>query len=550
MKKLDEHSQWDEEWAKAFEDASQTPPPGVWSNIHAVQANKEADKFRKKAVYYKWLAAASVFISICSAALLLLNSDLTNQKDGVAETAASKEQLLVKPQGGDSATNSLAEESSISTVVENEEQSVLNAPPAKEEEGNARRKHSARGAKAESNQESKNSVSSIASASANASRLAPKSGTTVSEQPELERDSDLPLSQDKGSLADADAGLGQREEDSSASPAMLAINENREEQNSAGEGTIENSGDGKQAEIIELVSISKKDLVALADGRKSTKVEAEVRKVWVASNFLKKDKLKSVPRYMLGATLASNNFSANYQDQNPEIASFAESSNDFQYNKLSPLSNARVTDWDEEQKSVMSLAGGLQAAAWLGKRWVLQGGVQYGNYKTGSKASTFTDASGNNSYPLHFSNYSEEKVQTTSFARGSRSAGTVSAINSFEFLSVPLSIGYVVIDRRISLLLAPGLSSEFFLSNTISADEGRSDLNSYTVSNGEESPFSFVHFKGLLSAQLFYRMSDRYIISLEPGYQQAITDFNKSDSFFNSRPSNLSLAAGFRYVFH
>ena len=560
MKKLNEHSQWDEEWAKAFEDASQTPPPNVWNNIQAVQANKDADKFRKRAFYYKWLAAASVLISLCSAALLLLNSDLTNQNDGVAESSSQKEQLLVKAHGNDSATNSLAE-SSGSKIAEGQEQPVSDASPAGPEGAVAQKKQSTGSTKAESFEGTHNSLAQASKPAKSEGGAAQK---TINGNMEEEKGSQsLPLGREEGSLADSrkandnvthgNAKATPGDEDSAVSSALLATNDGQQNQEEQYEGVNSlgyRSNDGGDAGSLELVSISRKDLAALLVENRDNNVEAEIRKVWVASNFVKKDKSRAVPRYMLGATLASNSFSANYQDQNPEMVSYAESTNDFQSSKLSPLSNARITDWDEEQKSEMSITGGLQAAAWLGKRWVLQGGVQYGNYKTGSKASTYTDASGNHSYPLHFANYSEEKVQTATFGRGSSTANTVSATNAFEFLSVPLSIGYVVIDRRLSLLLAPGVSSEFFLSNTLSANDGSSDLNSYTVSNGEESPFSFVHFKGLLSAQLFYRMSDNYIISLEPGYQHAISDFNKSDSFFSSRPSNLSLAAGFRFVFH
>ncbi len=554
MKKLDEHSQWEDEWARAFEDARQAPSPNVWNNIHAVQADKEADKFRKRAFFYKWLAAASVFISICSGVIFFLNSG-QEQERGLAVQSSQEEVGMEENPAGNTGTITppvaSGESGTIAGRGESSGQFSADAPAGKSETGT---RGTATGKGTVSQQEEYDISSALAAESGEEHRKQKAARNTQKDQANIQLQE-----HGKGSQPPVQGGgnFNGAGDDGSARPAaVLAMEENKPEEEYNAEGEETGFVAGATGEVIEktpsagtlaVVLVTKRDVVAL-DFEKHTKVDAEIRKLWVASNFLKKEKAGSVPRYMLGASLASNNFNANYLDKSPEVANLAHSADAFKATSLSPLANARVTDWDNEQKSVVSVAGAVQGAAWLSKKWVLQGGVQYGNYKTENTASTYTDASGNMSYPLHFANYSEDKMQSASL-RTARAASSVSATNSFAFLSVPLSIGYVVVDRKLSLLLSPGISSEFFLSNKLSSDDGDA-LQTYTVSNGEESPFNLVHFRGLISAQLFYKMSENYMISLEPGFQQAISDFNKSDSFFSSRPSNMSIAAGFRYIFH
>lgn len=464
MKRLDEHSQWEKEWAATFRDESQKPAESVWQNLDAVLANKEAKKYKKRAFYYKWLAAASVLFSVCGAILLLQNNSQGFPQD---QTAA-------RP------TTGVTTEEAIGLSSEEQE---------REREAKERQLAEAGQYKVEEETATAEEVTEVAGFS----------GDRTNEQPKA---------------------LAAVENDESRESTLLA-------------GLAE-KGQGQRS----LVNVKK---IGFVEESIKTEVTAKIQKVWLASDMLKK-KEDALPKYLLGASLSSNYFNPNYQDNNALVASMTKD------NALNPkkgqMSAARVSEWDVKEENPVTLNGGVQAAAWIGKKWVLQSGIQYGNYKSAGQAGSYVDPTNSQAYPLHYANFSADKVQT--IKSGSRISAPVSVVNSFEFISVPVSIGYVVFDRKLGLMVSPGLSSEFFLSNQLSS-EGQG-LSTYTVYGGEESPYNRVHLRGLIGAQLYYKLGEHYMISIEPSYQQSVTDFNKSESYFSSRPTNMGISAGFRYI--
>ena len=96
-------------------------------------------------------------------------------------------------------------------------------------------------------------------------------------------------------------------------------------------------------------------------------------------------------------------------------------------------------------------------------------------------------------------------------------------------------------------MVSAGISSDLFLRNEVSSESG--SLETVTVKPGKDGPFRSVYFNGISSVTVFYKLANNYLISLEPSYSQAFTDFNKDDAGFASRPRNYGLAFGFIYQF-
>lgn len=493
MKKLNKGGEWEKEWADAFEQASLQPSESIWAGIDGHLANKELRKYKKRAVVFQWVAAASVFFSLCGAAWLFIQSSgqdvvqpLTDRQEIITAPDAEETLLALEPKAvGESAE----EEGNTSTLSKNEEEKALAVKPAGPEESSSRQ------GIAGAEPAKKNSQEAVISPT------------------------------DNTSLASTHSSNPYPSKKSSLESTVLALAE---------------TGNGRQPETAGMQTVEKNGFM---DFDHSTKpVTAAIHKVWLPSDMLKKKKETEPARFWLGATLASNAFDPNFQDNDLSLQSLGES--DFQPTKKNQVSTARVSQWNEEQSMQVSINAGVQAAAWIGKKWVLQGGVQYGSYQSGATAGTYIDQESSQAYPLHYANLSYDKVQ---MARpGSRFAAPVAVTNSFKFISVPMQLGYVVFDRQLSLLLSPGISSEFFLRNQLSDKENR--LSTFTVYSGNDAPFHTVHLKGILGAQLFYKIGDNYMISLEPSYQHALTNFSKSNSLFKSRPSNMGIAAGFRYI--
>ncbi len=209
---------------------------------------------------------------------------------------------------------------------------------------------------------------------------------------------------------------------------------------------------------------------------------------------------------------------------------------------------ANVANWDEKEKSLPSFDFKIDAAFRLNNRWMLQSSVQYGTYRVNTTTGTFTDPESQMVYPLYYTNFSYDKLQTVN--HNARVAAPVNALNSYKFISVPLSFSYILVERSVGIALSTGVSSDFFLGGYIEGlDNSRlGNMERYQISAGEDSPFRKVHFNALVSAQLFYRAGHNYLITLEPTYKYAITDFNKRGSIFGSRPTQFGLAFGMRFI--
>ncbi|MFT6867005.1 MAG: hypothetical protein ACJA08_001843 [Cyclobacteriaceae bacterium] len=74
---------FEREWREAFDGVEQTPPRIVWSEIDRAMAHGKALVYKKRSVYYRWMAAA-IFLLATSIGLL----QLLNEKSGFSRTIA------------------------------------------------------------------------------------------------------------------------------------------------------------------------------------------------------------------------------------------------------------------------------------------------------------------------------------------------------------------------------------------------------------------------------------------------------------------------------
>lgn len=503
MKKLDERSQWDKEWASAFEDASRQPSESVWHSIDGELAKREAQKYKKRAFFYQWAAAASFLLACSSIVFILLQDTPMEQRQKFAREDAQQERFV--------------------------QESVPTAPDA---------------------------ISPLDRAATDrAGLLAEQTADNISAEDEAAKKGDAGNEIYDAKAATALAGRepaasqpqpkeGSRQQGGKAVAGIASQNDLPQNHTPAGIADGEN---GDATENMAMAALLPQGISSLSyieqEEKQAAPMAADIRKVWMASDMLKKTKEESTPRYLLGASIASNYFNPNFQETAPSLAGFAAEADRPVKGNL--MSTANMRSWQEEQQlNQPSINAGIQAAGWVGKKWVLQGGVQYGNYRSTTMAGSYMDVATAQAYPLHYANFSPDKMQRVN--AGSRLAAPVSAINTFEFISVPLKLGYVVIDKKVGLMLSPGISSEIFLRNQLA--DANHQLSTYTIYGGEDAPFNRLHFRGVMGAQVFYKLGEHYMISLEPNYQHSITNFSKEGAVFQSRPSNMGISAGFRYI--
>jgi len=182
-----------------------------------------------------------------------------------------------------------------------------------------------------------------------------------------------------------------------------------------------------------------------------------------------------------------------------------------------------------------SYSFGMLAGMRVAKRVVLQSGIQYLNQSINS---TSNISSANSLAPVASSLYNTTSNYPTSNPYSINSAN--------EFVSVPVQAGYLFIDRKMGLQLNTGVSTDFFIRNTLSDPSGQ--RQSYSQSAGQDSPYRSVNFTGLLSSEVSYKVGSRYRVSVVPGFHYSFNPVLKSVSNSSGNPVAWDVGFRFRYI--
>ena len=231
-----------------------------------------------------------------------------------------------------------------------------------------------------------------------------------------------------------------------------------------------------------------------------------------------------------GLNMAPGYFDPNYSTQGNQLSI---------PNSFAGLNQASA---GEDHKTGFSMAFGVEMGVKLSHRWQISSGVQYLNNNVQSS----TDLVLNNRTPVFSSTVESLDLQADE-SRSNLSFEPTDLNNTFQFVSIPVQAGYLVMDKKIKLLLNAGIASDLFLKNRISSVDN--SLESVTINPGSDAPFKSVYFNGLLGAQASYEFLPRYLITLEPRYKLAISEFTKSNTTYSSLPSSFGIGVGVKYVF-
>ncbi len=179
---------------------------------------------------------------------------------------------------------------------------------------------------------------------------------------------------------------------------------------------------------------------------------------------------------------------------------------------------------------------GMNLGKRISRRWLLQSGVSYLNQSIGY-TSNFAVVDASNTAMASVADYTSLKSFSSVVAVAS--PYQISSVN--EFISVPVQAGYLLVDKKLGLQLNSGLSTDFFMQNTLTDKSGQ--LATYSSGSGDTSPFRSVSWAGLLGTEVSYKIATQYRISIAPGLRYSLGSVLKS----NSAPSSpLMWDVGFR----
>ena len=208
--------------------------------------------------------------------------------------------------------------------------------------------------------------------------------------------------------------------------------------------------------------------------------------------------------------------------------------------------NRQVSDNGASSGSVNgeSYSMALQVASKVSRRIIVQGGISYL-----TQNADFTSASSNGSM-ASFREYNKSNSLHALDPGGMLNGGGTNSYqvnSSLQFISIPVQAGYLIVDRAFGIQLNGGISTDLFISNTLTPETG--DYQKVTQAAGKDSPYRTVNFSGLAGTEFSYKIADQYRISINPGLRYSLNSIYKQGVAAEITPVTFDVSLRFRYIF-
>jgi hypothetical protein len=249
-----------------------------------------------------------------------------------------------------------------------------------------------------------------------------------------------------------------------------------------------------------------------------------------------------------GINMASGIFDPNvtYGQRTSPIGSvFAAGSDSRQDAALS--NNSQYLDPEKpEYNARISYSYGLNIGARLTDKWILTGGVGYQLSKSSTTVNKYVQTGDEAARYAYQSNgtdfYNLDGVKSLNLAEAE-----IDYDSYYEFLSVPVNAGYILIDNKLKWIINGGISTEFFIKNRLSDPDNF--LESVEIYPGEESPYNSMLFSGSFGTSIYLPFLKNYQVVLFPSYRFGLNYLTRENASFNSKPSAVMINAGVSYIF-
>jgi hypothetical protein len=249
----------------------------------------------------------------------------------------------------------------------------------------------------------------------------------------------------------------------------------------------------------------------------------------------------------------------------------------YSYRKIESgyLDKSAVQTMNNSEQGLMAYAGGLRVGYSAGRRLSVQSGLYYsrvGQEKNNGDAVSmdqiaYVDKANvtylsipNSTGTIHAndnnSNRYESVISTTNSNKSDffnpngfpvLSSGTtqitegdITAIQYFDYLELPVTVKYKIIDRKLSFSFLGGLITNFLVNNGVQLKQ-----NGNSESFGTTRDINKVNYQGSVGLGLDYPLMDRLYISLEPRFRYYL---NPIDQRFNVHPYSFGLFAGISFT--
>lgn len=188
-----------------------------------------------------------------------------------------------------------------------------------------------------------------------------------------------------------------------------------------------------------------------------------------------------------------------------------------------------------------SFSFGVQVGGKITYRLVLQGGISY----LTQNASYMSNIASMESASLKASLNDFTSSSGSKYLAVTTSPYSVSS--NLQYISVPTQLGYVLVDRKFAIQVNGGVATDIFIVNTLTPETD--NVSKVSQGPGDNSPYRPVLFSGLVGTEFSYRFSDRYRIAINPGLRYALNSMYKTEVSAEASPITYDVALRFRYIF-
>ena len=186
------------------------------------------------------------------------------------------------------------------------------------------------------------------------------------------------------------------------------------------------------------------------------------------------------------------------------------------------------------EESGTSYSVGVGAGFDLSPRWMLQGGLSYIRYSNSGYSNALDPATG------------RLLLRQQSYNGATALSSTLNVRSDANYISVPVQVGYYLVNRKFTWSLSTGVATDVFLSNRVEASNG---TFSDTQKIGSESDYRSAYFNLLLGTELGYTIQQNYRFSVFPAFRHGITPMYKSETGASNLPYSMNLGFRFVYIF-
>jgi hypothetical protein len=195
----------------------------------------------------------------------------------------------------------------------------------------------------------------------------------------------------------------------------------------------------------------------------------------------------------------------------------------------------------ERSKTGTSYSVGFQMGKPIGNKWIIQAGLSYLNQQINYTSNVVALTYQNTPMAVTAETFEESTTNRLNATPAYKLTSTS------EYLSVPIQVGYMIIDKKFGILVNAGIATDLFLRNTLVDQSGQTDKATQKL--GDSEVYETMAWAGLTNAEFSYRLADRYRIALVPGVRYSFTNLTRDQSITN-RPLVLDVGFRFRYMFH